>query len=93
MIQGAQQFIASINNTKEYDLKENNDIIINQKLFEQLMLPREKLAENIFKEEIIEGEEKQIRDEIIKLYELQDKCTNIIKPIFIRINNDNILIT
>ena len=97
MVQGAQQFIASLNNTKEYDLKENNDIIINQKLFEQLMLPREKLNENIPEEEITETEEKpeekEVRDEIIKLYELQDKCTNIIKPIFIRINDDSILIT
>ena len=37
MIQGEQQFISSLNNTKEYVLKENNDIIYNQKFFEELI--------------------------------------------------------
>ena len=98
MVQGAQQFIASLNKTKEFDQKENNDIINNSKTFEQLMLPREKLSENIpeeeeIKEEEIKPEEKEVKDEIIKLYELKDKCTNIIKPIFDRINDDSIIIT
>ena len=62
------------------------------------MLPREKLSENIpeedeIKEEEIKPEEKEVKDEIIKLYELKDKCTNIIKPIFDRINDNSIIIT
>jgi hypothetical protein len=97
MVQGAQNFISSLNQTKEFDQQENNDINNKRNLFEQLMLPREKLNENIPEEEIIQEEEtpeeKEIKDEILKLYELQDKCTNIIQPIFIRLNDDSILIT
>ena len=96
MVQGAQQFIASINQTKEYDQKENDDIVKNSNFFEKLMLPKEKLNEDIpHEEEKVEDtpEEKEIKDEIKKLYELRDKCTSIIRPIFTQLNDDSIIIT
>ena len=97
MVQAAQQYIASIRKSKEYDQKENDDIVNNTPHFEKLMLSREKLNENIpIEEETTEEEtqeEKEIKTEILKLYELQDKCTNIIRPLFVQLNDDSILIT
>ena len=77
MVQGAQQYIMSLMKAKEYDQKENDDIVNNSKHFEELMLTKEKLNENIPHEEEVPTEEteeeKEIRKEILKLYELKDK--------------------
>ena len=98
MVQAAQQFISSLMKTKEFDQKENEDIINNSKYYEQLMLTREKLNENIPHEEEKpekedSEEEKEVKTEILKLYELNDKCTNIIRPIFSKLNDDSVIIT
>ena len=62
------------------------------------MLTREKLNENIPHEEEKpekedSEEEKEVKTEILKLYELNDKCTNIIRPIFSKLNDDSVIIT
>ena len=97
MVQAAQQYISSLMKNKEYDQKENEEVINNYKYFEKLMLSKEKLIENIpvEKEEKKEEteEEKEVRKEILKLYELKDKCTTLIRPIFSRLNDDSIIIT
>ena len=98
MVQAAQQFISSLMKTKEFDQKENEDIVNNSKYYEQLMLTREKLNENIPHEEEKpekedSEEEKEVKTEILKLYELNDKCTNIIRPIFSKLNDDSVIIT
>ena len=97
MVQGAQQYIMSLMKAKEYDQKENDDIVNNSKYFEELMLTKEKLNENIPHEEEVPTEEteeeKEIRKEILKLYELKDKCTNIIRPLFIQLNDESKVIT
>ena len=97
MVKAAQQYISSLMRSKEYDQKENEEIINNYKYFEKLMLSKEKLIENIpvEKDEIKEEteEEKEVRKEILKLYELKDKCITMIRPIFSRLNDDSIIIT
>jgi programmed cell death 6-interacting protein len=97
MVQGAQQYIMSLMKAKEYDQKENDDIVNNSKHFEELMQTKEKLNENIPHEEEVPTEEteeeKEIRKEILKLYELKDKCTNIIRPLFIQLNDESKVIT
>ena len=97
MVQGAQQYIASINKTKEYDKMENDDIMKNSQYFERLMNPKEKLNENIPHEEEVKTEdtpeEIEIKDEIAKLHELCDKCTKIIRSIFVKLNDDSVVIT
>ena len=97
MVQAAQQFISNLNRAKEYDQKENDDIINNSKHFEQLILPKEKLNENIPVEEEIKEEynedEKEVKIERSKLYDLEDKCIHIIRPIFSQLNDDSIIIT
>ena len=93
LVQGAQQYIASLNNTKKYDIQENNEIMDNAKFFDELMLPREQLLSKIPRREELEEkeipEEKEVRESIMKLYELGDKCMNIIRPIFNELNDDS----
>ena len=93
LVQGAQQYIASLNNTKKYDIQENNEIMDNAKFFDELMLPRDQLLSKIPRREELEEkeipEEKEVRESIMKLYELGDKCMNIIRPIFNELNDDS----
>ena len=93
LVQGAQQYIASLNNTKKYDIQENNEIMDNAKFFDELMLPREQLLSKIPRREELEEkeipEEKEVRESIMKLYDLGDKCMNIIRPIFNELNDDS----
>ena len=96
LVQGAQQYIANLNKTKQFDQQENNEIMDNAVYFEKLSLPREQLVNNIPKREELQRkelpEEKQIRDEILKLYELSDKCMGVIKPIFAELNDDSVIV-
>ena len=93
LVQGAQQYIASLNNTKKYDIQENNEIMDNAKFFDELMLPRDQLLSKIPRREELEEkeipEEKEVRESIMKLYDLGDKCMNIIRPIFNELNDDS----
>ena len=93
LVQGAQQYIASLNNTKKYDIQENNEIMDNAKFFDELMLPRDQLLSKIPRREELEEkeipEEKEVRESIMILYELGDKCMNIIRPIFNELNDDS----
>ena len=93
LVQGSQQYIASLNNTKKYDLQESNEIRDNMKYFEELMLPRDQLLSKIPRREELEEkelpEEKEIREALSVLYDLSDKCMNIIRPIFNELNDDS----
>ena len=93
LVQGAQQYIASLNNTRKFDLQENNEIMDNAKYFEELMLPREQLLSKIPKKETLEEneipEEREVRESIMKLYELSDKCMHLIRPMFNELNDDS----
>ena len=96
LVQGAQQYIKNLQNTKRFDQQENNEIMDNARYFEQLSLPREQLVNNIPRREELKEkelpEEKEVRDEILKLYELSDKCMNVIKPIFADLNDDSVIV-
>ena len=96
LVQGAQQYISSLNKTKQFDQQENNEIMDNAHYFEQLSLPREQLVGKIPRREELQEkelpEEKEVRDEILKLYELGDKCMSIIKPIFSDLNDDSVIV-
>jgi programmed cell death 6-interacting protein len=96
LVQGAQQYIKNLNNTKQFDQKEKNEIVDNARYFEQLSLPRDQLVNNIPRRETLAQrelpEEREVRSEILKLYELSDKCMNIIKPIFAELNDDSAIV-
>ena len=92
-VNGAHQYINSLNNTKKYDIQESNEIKDNAKYFEELLLPREQLLNKIPKREQLEDkeipEEKEVHQAILKLYTLSDKCKLIIRPIFNELNDDS----
>jgi len=96
LVQGAQQYIANLQKTKQFDQQENNEIMDNAHYFEQLSLPREQLVNKIPRREELQEkelpEEKEVRTEILKLYELGDKCMNVIKPIYAELNDDSVIV-
>ena len=57
LVQGAQQYIANLNKTKQFDQKESNEIMDNARYFEQLSLPRDQLVNNIPKREELKEKE------------------------------------
>ena len=97
LVQGAQQYIQNLQKTKQFDQQQNNEIMNNARFFEQLLLPRQQLVYNIPKREELKiaelPEEKEVRNEILKLYSLGDKCMNIIKPIFTELNDESVIIS
>ena len=96
MVEAAKQYIKSIQQTQVYDQQAHNEIGIDSQYIDQLMTPMAQLNKNIPAPEVknveLNPEEKEVKEEILKLYELSDKCTEIIKPIFEQINNDSIMI-
>ena len=96
LVQGAQQYIANLQKTKQFDQQENNEIMDNAHYFEQLSLPREQLVNKIPRREELQQkelpEEKEVRAEILKLYELGNKCMNVIKPIYSELNDDSVIV-
>ena len=90
LVQGAKNYLQSLNNTKKYDIQENNNIMNEARFYEQLLLPREQLLNKIPRREELQEkeipEETEIHEAILKLYELGDKCMQIINPIFAELN-------
>ena len=83
-IQTIKDYINQINKTREFDIKDNNLLAESIKKFEELNLPKEQLEEKIVQSQNkiqITSDEKRIREEIVKLYELGDKSYDITNPI------------
>ena len=91
-----QTYMQNLQNTRKYDEKQNEDILQKSKEFELLGCSKEKLEKNIpgDKEGLnkLSSDEEKIKNEINKLYDLSDKCMEIINPIYEDLNNDEILI-
>ena len=71
------------------------EISVGAENFQELSLPLLQLNKNIpIENRVVEENpsEKQVKAEILKLYELSDKCTEIIKPIFSQLNDDSVLV-
>ena len=96
MVQAAQSYIKSIRQTQTFDQQASNEIAVDSQYFDTLMLPLVQLNRNIpidkKPQRDLIPEEKEVRTEILKLYELSDKCTEIIKPIFSNANDDSRLV-
>ena len=89
-----QKYISNLNQTKQYDLKEKDDIISNIKNFEMLTLPREALNEKIpgpksDKPKALTKNEQSVRDSVQTLLKLKDDCFKIINPIFEKLNDES----
>ena len=96
LVQAAQQYINNLQKTKQFDQQENNEIMDKAHYFEQLILPREQLINKIPRREELQQkelpEEKEVRDEILKLYEIGDRCMKVINPIFNDLNDDSVIV-
>lgn len=96
MVQAAQSYIKGIQQTKVYDQQASNEISVNSQYFDELMLPLIQLNHNIpitqKPKTELNPEEKEVREAILKLYELSNKCTEIIKPLFSKVNDDSVII-
>ena len=84
-IQTIKNYLAKINQAREYDLKENNRINENIHNFEELNNTKKNIENKIIQlaqnNVQMTSEEKKLRDEIVKLYSLGDKSKKIIDPI------------
>ena len=94
MILQCQKLLSTLNQTKQFDQKENNDIIEKAKYFELISLPRETLTQKIpgrvvdVKKPVFSNDEQDLRDKIVDLKSDRQRCMNIINPIFEDLNND-----
>ena len=95
-VKAVHQYLDSLNNTKKYDLQENNDILNNVNYFEKILVSNEQLVNNIPKKNEINiknsNEEAEVKLQINKLYELRDKCMNIINSIYRDLNDDSLVV-
>jgi energy-converting hydrogenase A subunit M len=95
MVQAAQQYIKTIQQTQAFDQQASDEISVGAENFQELSLPLLQLNKNIpIENRVVEENpsEKQVKAEILKLYELSDKCTEIIRPIFALVNEDSNLV-
>jgi hypothetical protein len=96
LVQGAQQYIQGIKQTQGFDQQAFNEINNEAHLYDRLMLPLQELKRDIpihiDPNAELNPEEKEVKEEIMKLYQLSDKCTEIIKPIFAQLNDDSVII-
>jgi len=91
-IEKVKAFINQISQTRVYDQKENNEINTNYSYYEEIMISKSQLEEKIMQLSFLKYEltpqEKNVRDEIIKLYSLGEKISNIINNILKEINTE-----
>ena len=96
MVQAAQSYIKGIQQTQTFDQQASSEIDNNSYYFNELMMPLIQLNQNIpfdKKPKVdLTPEENEVRTAILKLYELSDKCTTIIKPLFSKANEDSAII-
>ena len=90
-IQSLKSYIENIRKAREFDLQKEKEINESTKYYQELILSKEQFNQNIGSLSLISDpfseEEKKLRDEILKLYELEGKLTNITNPIFKEINS------
>jgi hypothetical protein len=90
-----QNYIQNLQNTRQFDQKQNDDILNNVKNFEILGYTKAKLEADIPGDQKglnkLSSDEEKIKNEINKLYELSDKCMEIINPIYEELNEDGII--
>ena len=89
-IQTIKSYIDKIRKSREYDYQKEKEINEATKDYQDLILSKEQFTQNIGRlsqiNEPLNEEEKKLRNEIMKLYELEEKMTNITNPIFKEVN-------
>ena len=87
-----QNNMYNLQNTRKFDQKQNDEICKNAKSFEILCLPKSKLEADIPGDKKglnkLSADEEKIKKEVLNLYNLSDKCMEIINPIYENLNED-----
>ena len=95
-IQTINNYLAKINQSREYDVKENNQLIGNGKKYDELNLSKNQIEQKMIQlgqvNVKLTPEEQKIRDEIVKLYSLGDKSYDITNPILNEIKTGSAVI-
>ena len=96
-VQAVRQFINNINQTKQFDIKEKNEINDESKYYENVLLPMNEIINKIPKKDEIKlestEEESEVRKQINELYDLSEKCMTIINKIFSELNDDSLIVS
>ena len=92
-IQTIKNFLEKINQARENDIKEDNKLNENASFFDELSFTKNQMEQKLIQlghaNAELTPEEKKMREEIIKLYNLNDKLNNIISPILKEIKSGN----
>ena len=95
-IQSIKAYIDNIRKTREFDLQKEKEINAATKDYQELILSKEQFNQNIIRltkvNEPFDEEELKLRNEILKLYELEEKMKNIISPIIKEVNSGSAVI-
>ena len=90
-IQITKNYLNQIIKSREFDIQKQNEINEATKYYQELIISKNKFIENIEiirqTKEPMNDEEMQLRKEILKLYEIENKLTSITNPIFKEINS------
>ena len=91
-----QNYIQNLYKTRKFDQNQNDEILKNVKSFEILSLSKSELEAKIPGDKKglnkLSADEEKIRKEILNLYNLSDKCMEIINPIYEDLNEDGNII-
>jgi len=91
-IEKIKAFINQINQSRVYDQQEDNEININLSYYEEIMIPKSQIEEKIAHLSYLKYEltpqERNVRDEILKLYSLGEKISNMINNILKKIDTE-----
>ena len=96
-IQSIRSYIDNIRKTREFDLQKEKEINeASTKEYQELILSKEQFGQNIRRlskvNEPFTEEEQKLRNEIVKLYEIEEKMGKIINPIIKEINSGSAVI-
>ena len=90
-IQTIKSYIENLRKSREFDLQKEKEINEASKNYQELILSKEQFIQNIGRlsliDEPLNEEEKKLRNEILKLYELEEKLLKITNPIFKEVNS------
>lgn len=90
-IQTAKNYLNQILKSREYDIQKQNEINEASKYYQDLIISKAQFIKNIEiirqTKEPMNDEEIQIRQEILKLYDIENKLISITDPIFKEINS------
>ena len=96
-IQAIQNHLQNLRRTAVYDQKQNDEICNNSKYFEKISCSKAKLTNDIpgriVNKKPENNNENKLHEEILNLYELSDKTSEIITPIYDQLNDDSVVLS